>query len=165
MHGDSQRIEPGPGQESVWDYPRPPRLERDSRRVQVWHEGTLIADTTRAFRILETYHPPTWYLPPDDVLPRALVPTDGTSFCEWKGSASYFDVVTTGPAVRRAAWTYPRPSEPYRALAGYISFYPTDLDCIVDSARVTPQPGMFYGGWVTDDVTGPFKGSVGMDGW
>lgn len=160
-----QRVEPGPGQESVWDYPRPPRLEPVDGRVQVWFDGTLIADTTNALRMLETYHPPTVYLPPDDVYTRALEPVARTTFCEWKGSASYFDVETGARRAERAAWVYFDPASPYEALAGHISFYPSVLDCTIDGEKVLPQPGVFYGGWVTSTVTGPFKGSPGMDGW
>ncbi len=160
-----ERIPPGPGQESVWDYPRPPLLEASGLRVQVLSNGTLLADTTRALRVLETYHPPTFYLPPGDVYTRALRPVRETSYCEWKGSASYFDVDTGPKRLERAAWTYFDPMEPYAALSGYIAFYPSMLDCTVDGEAVQPQPGVFYGGWVTSHVTGPFKGSVGMDGW
>jgi uncharacterized protein (DUF427 family) len=159
------RIDPAPGQESVWDYPRPPRLEALDGRVQVWLNGTLIADTTEALRILETYHPPTVYLPPDDVYTRSLKPVPGTTYCEWKGTASYFDVEAGPTRVERAAWAYFDPTPPYAALVGHISFYPALVDCSIDGERVTPQPGVFYGGWVTSKVVGPFKGSAGMDGW
>lgn len=160
-----QRIEPGPGQESVWDHPRPPRLESTDARVQVWFDGALIADTTQALRVLETFHPPTYYLPPDDVSTRALRPIGETSYCEWKGTASYFDVDTGASRVGRAAWAYFDPSPRFVRLAGFVSFYPSLVDCFVDDEPVVAQPGVFYGGWVTPDVTGPFKGSPGMDGW
>ena len=160
-----QRIEPGPGQESVWDYPRPPRLEPLDGRVHVWLNGTLIADSTAALQVLETYHPPTVYLPPDDVYTRSLVPLRPTSYCEWKGTASYFDVASGPTRVERAAWAYFDPRTPYEALAGHVSFYPSRLECTIDGERVVAQPGEFYGGWVTRRVTGPFKGSPGMDGW
>ena len=160
-----ERVEPGPGQESVWDYPRPPRLEMSTRRVQVWFEGTLIADSERAARVLETYHPPTWYLPPDDVYTQALRPVGDTSFCEWKGLASYFDVAIESARVPRAAWTYIDPTPPFATIASWIGFFPRLVECVVDGARAEPQAGGFYGGWVTPDVTGPFKGVLGMDGW
>ena len=133
--------------------------------MQVWFDGTLIGDTTGALRVLETYHPPTFYLPPDDVFTRALKPVPRSTYCEWKGSASYFDVLAGQRRADQAAWAYLDPSPPYAALAGYVSFYPSDLECYVDGERVLPQPGVFYGGWVTSDVSGPFKGSTGMDGW
>jgi len=160
-----ERAEPAGGQESVWDYPRPPRLEKSSQRVQVWFDGTLIADSSDGFRVLETYHPPTFYLPPDDVFTRALRPDPSTSHCEWKGEASYFDVVTTSHRAPRAAWAYFDPMSPFEPLTGHVAFYPELLTCLVDGEEAQPQPGGFYGGWVTSSVTGPFKGSKGMDGW
>lgn len=160
-----RRIEPAAGQESAWDYPRPPRLEPAEGRIQVWFDGTLIADTTAAMRVLETYHPPTLYLPPDDVSTRALRPVPGSTYCEWKGAASYFDVEAGARRAERAAWTYFDPSPPFEDLSGYLSFYPGAVDCTIDGEVVLPQPGEFYGGWVTSKVTGPFKGSAGMDGW
>ena len=160
-----QRIEPGPGQESAWDYPRPPRLETLDARVQVWLDGTLIGDTTTPLRVLETYHPPTVYLPPDDVYTRSLVPLRRSSYCEWKGTASYFDVEAGPTRAERAAWAYFDPLPPFEALAGYVSFHPSRVDCTIDGERVVAQPSDFYGGWVTARVTGPFKGSEGMDGW
>ena len=125
----------------------------------------MIADTTGARRVLETYHPPTYYLPPEDVFTRALKPLPATSYCEWKGTASYFDVESGTDRAERAAWAYFDPQSPYEELSGYVSFYPSLVDCFVDGERVRPQPGVFYGGWVTSAVTGPFKGSPGMDGW
>lgn len=160
-----RRVEPGPGQESVWDYPRPPALEKTDARVQVWFDGTLLADTTSALRVLETYHPPAFYLPPDDVYTQMLKPSPGSTLCEWKGKASYFDVESGSRRFERAAWTYFDPTPPFTSLAGFISFYPSALECSVDGERVTAQPGLFYGGWITSTVTGPFKGSTGMDGW
>lgn len=149
----------------MWDYPRPPRLEPVAGRVQVWLAGTLVADSTNALRVLETYHPPTVYLPPDDVDTQVLKPLQGASFCEWKGTASYFDVEAGPTRVERAAWAYFDTTPPYEALVGHLSFYPSLLDCSIDGEKVTPQPGVFYGGWVTSKVAGPFKGSAGMDGW
>ena len=149
----------------MWDYPRPPRLEPLDGRVQVWLDGDLIADSTNALRVLETYHPPTVYLPPDDVHTQALKPLQRTSFCEWKGAASYFDVEAGRTRAELAAWAYFDPTPPYEALTGHLSFYPSLLDCSIDGEEVAPQPGLFYGGWVTSMVSGPFKGSAGMDGW
>lgn len=159
------RIEPGPGQESVWDYPRPPRIELDERRVQVWLAGELIADTTRARRVLETSHPPGFYLPPDDVATRSLVATGATSTCEWKGEATYYDVVAGGDRSEAAAWTYFDPTPAFLEIAGFVAFYPRLVDCTVDGTAVKPQPGAFYGGWVTPEIVGPFKGEPGTEGW
>ena len=161
-----RRISPGPGQESVWDYPRPPRLEPTSKRIQVIFGGVPIADTQRAYRILETSHPPVYYLPPEDIDMSHLRPAAGGSFCEWKGQASYFDVAAGERVAGQAAWTYRQPALGYEAIAGYIAFYAGPMDaCYVDGERVEPQPGGFYGGWVTADVVGPFKGEPGTWGW
>lgn len=162
---EPRRIEPGPGQTSAWDHPRPPALEPFEGRIQVWFDGTLVADSTAALQVLETYHPPTVYLPRDDVLSSALRPVRSTSYCEWKGSAEYFDVGTHALRAERAAWSYPDPLPPYQALAGHVAFYPGRVACFVDGERVEAQPGSFYGGWVVPSVTGPFKGSPGMEGW
>jgi uncharacterized protein (DUF427 family) len=157
---------PGPGQESVWDYPRPPVVVKDARRVVVKHGAVVVADTRAALRLLETSHPPTWYLPLADADVTRLVPVEGGSFCEWKGQAGYFDVHGDGMRLGRAAWGYPAPiDEAYAALAGTVAFYATDLACFVDDERVSPQPGGFYGGWITRDVCGPFKGEPGTSGW
>ena len=161
-----QPIEPRPGQESVWDYPRPPRLERVDRRLQVMFAGRTIADTRRAWRVLETSHPPVYYLPPDDIDMTLLRQVDGGSWCEWKGQASYYDVVVGQRIVPRAAWTYHQPAAAYRLLADHVAFYAWAMDaCLVDGRPVTPQPGRFYGGWITADVVGPFKGEPGSSGW
>jgi len=155
-------IEPGPGQESVWDYPRPPALVLSDRRVEVRHGDVLVASTRAAYRVLETSHPPTWYLPPDSVAGGVLTPAGGRgSWCEWKGQARYFDV----DGVERAAWAYDDPTPGFRDIAGYLAFHPALLDCSVDGQPVTPQEGGFYAGWVTDDVVGPFKGVPGSMGW
>lgn len=158
--------QPGPGQESVWDYPRPPRVESVTSRLRVVFAGQTIADTVRGYRVLETSHPPNYYLPLDDVVPGALVAADGSSMCEWKGVATYFDVVAGGRVAPRAAWTYPHPVDAYRMLAGTVAFYPAPMDsCWVDDEQVTPQPGRFYGGWITRSVVGPFKGEPETMGW
>ena len=160
------RIVPAPGQESVWDYPRPPRLEPTARRIEIELNGATIVDTRRAMRVLETSHPPVYYIPPDDFAPGVLVPAGGGSFCEWKGAATYYSITVDGCTVESAAWAYPDPTPPFEALAGYVAVYPTLMDaCRVDGAAVTPQPGGFYGGWITPDVVGPFKGEPGTWGW
>lgn len=152
--------------ESVWGYPRPPRLERSSRLIRVEFAGMEIARTTRAWRILETSHPPVFYIPREDVLPGALRPGRGTSFCEWKGSASYFDVVSGDRVSPRAAWSYAHPVERYAAIKDAVAFYPSRVDAaFVDDERVQAQAGDFYGGWITHEILGPFKGEPGTEGW
>ncbi len=160
-----QRIEPGPGQESVWDYPRPPRLELFEGRVRVYCQDTLIADSRRAKRILETSHPPNFYIPPSDVKQELLQPAPGQSFCEWKGMAGYYDVAVGETRLERVAWTYPAPADRYAALKNHVAFYAHALACFVDDERVQPQPGQFYGGWVTTNIVGPFKGEPGTMHW
>ena len=156
----------GPGQESVWDYPRPPRVEPSTREVVVVLGGAQVCRTSRALRVLETSHPPVWYLPVADWVPGALVPAGGSSYCEWKGVATYLDVVGGDRRAERAAWTYPDPVPEFRALRGTVAVYPGAMDaCTVDGERVRPQAGGFYGGWVTGDVVGPFKGEPGTRGW
>ena len=159
-------IPPGPGQESVWDYPRPPRVEPTDKHVQVIFNGAVIADTRRALRVLETAGAPVYYLPPEDVLADVLKPAGGHSYCEWKGQAVYFEVESGGKTASRAAWSYPDPTPGYAAIRGYIAFYAGKMDtCTVDGEVVRPQPGGFYGGWVTDDIVGPIKGEPGSEGW
>lgn len=158
-------IEPGPGQESVWDYPRPPRVERDMREVTVSVGDTEIARTRRALRVLETASPPTWYLPLDDVRRDVLEPATGASSCEWKGVASYWSVVVGATRLVRVAWAYADPALAFAALRGHVAFYPAPLDCRVDGRRVRPQPGGFYAGWITPEVVGPFKGEPGTESW
>ena len=161
-----QRVEPGPGQESVWDYPRPPRLEDSEKRIKVVFGGVTIAYTTRAKRVLETSHTPVFYIPPDDIRMEHLELADGSSFCEWKGAARYYDVDTGERRETRAAWFYPNPVAAYASLKGYVAFYPSLVDaCWVDGEKVRAQEGDFYGGWVTSDVVGPFKGGPGTRGW
>lgn len=152
--------------ESVWDYPRPPAVEPERRRVRVELGGALIVDSTRALRVLETSHPPTIYVPPDDVAPGHLEPVPRTTVCEFKGRASYLDVRVAGRLERAAAWTYRAPRAGYEALRDHVAFYPGRMDaCWLDEERVRAQPGDFYGGWITADVTGPFKGGPGTTGW
>ncbi len=155
-------VEPGPGQESVWDYPRPPALVPCSRRVEVSAADRLIAVSRRTVRILETASPPTFYLPPEDVDWSLLDAVAGSSFCEWKGRAGYFALRGRQSVV---AWSYPEPTPEFAAIAGYVSFYPGRVRCTVDGETVRPQPGDFYGGWVTEDVVGPFKGEPGTGHW
>ena len=160
------RITPGPGQESVWDYPRPPRVEPVSARITVTLGGKLIIDTTSALRVLETSHPPAYYLPRADVAPGALIDADGQSWCEYKGAASYLSLRGGAVVAERAAWFYPTPSTGYEVLADYLSLYPGRVDaCSVDGEIVVPQEGGFYGGWITANIVGPFKGAPGTWGW
>jgi len=144
--------------ESVWDYPRPPRLEPTAREVTVSHHGELLARTTGAFRVLETSHPPTFYLPPGDVRTDLLVPTSHHTFCEFKGLAHYADLVLPDCTVHNVAWYYPDPTEPFEDIVGYFAFYPGLVDeCTVAGERVTAQESDFYGGWITSEIVGPFK--------
>jgi uncharacterized protein (DUF427 family) len=159
-------VTPGPGQESVWSYPRPPRVEPVAPRVRVELEGLTIADTTRALRVCETASPPCYYIPPADILMNHLEPTARTSFCEWKGVASYWSVRVGNRHAKDSAWSYPDPDEGFEAIKDYIAFYPRRMDaCWIGTERVTPQPGFYYGGWVTANLVGPFKGVPGSEGW
>lgn len=159
-------IPPGPGQESVWDYPRPAIAEPTAKRIQIRFAGALLADSTRAYRILETSHPPSYYLPPEDVDAALLVASKHRSLCEWKGQARYFDVVAGGRRAENAAWAYPAPTAAFAPIRDFIAVYPQLMEaCLVDGETATPQPGGFYGGWITRDVVGPFKGAPGSMGW
>ena len=159
-------VPPAPDQESVWDYPRPPRLAVDHRRVRVYAGDVLVADSRCAVRVLETGAPPTFYLPPQDIcVERLRRQPAASSFCEWKGTAEYFDVQDADGTIRQAAWRYPAPFEAFAAIAGYFSFYPRLLACFVDAERAQPQPGRYYGGWVTAELVGPFKGEPGTERW
>ena len=159
-------ITPGTGQESVWDYPRPPRLEAEPRPVRIDFGGVTIASTSGALRVLETSHPPVYYLPPADIAPDILTPRPGTSYCEWKGTATYLSVTVGADTANDVAWRYERPVGAYASMAGYVAFYAQAMDaCWVGEEQVSPQPGGFYGGWVTSWVTGPFKGGPGTMGW
>lgn len=152
--------------ESVWDYPRPPRLERVPARITIEFAGTVIADTTEAWRILETSHPPTYYLPPDDIVDGVLEPAGRGSICEWKGAARYWTVRVGDRVAERVAWSYPNPVGGYADLKDHVAFYCGPMDrCTVGGVEAEPQPGGFYGGWITPDVTGPFKGGPGTLGW
>ena len=159
-------VPPGPGQESVWDYPRPPALEPSTKRVVVRIGSTVIADSTSAWRVMETSHPPTWYLPRTDVSERYLRRSAArSSVCEWKGAATYWDVVTDGGVIEAVGWSYESPTPRFVPIAGFVSFMPGQIECVIDGERVQPQAGGFYGGWITADVVGPFKGEPGSWGW
>lgn len=159
-------IVPGPGQESVWDYPRPPRLEAVSERLRVICAGVTIADTTAGWRVLETSHPPTYYLPAPDVALDYLRAAPGRSWCEWKGVASYWSLDIGGVLREQVAWRYAEPTPAFAALAGCFAFYASRVDaCWVGEERVQAQAGDFYGGWVTSRIVGPFKGGPGTRGW
>ncbi|XGW00213.1 MAG: DUF427 domain-containing protein [Leptolyngbya sp. BL-A-14] len=161
-----QRIEPQPGQESVWDYPRPPRLEATSKHIQIVFNGVTIADTRRAMRVLETSHPPVYYIPLEDIQQDYLIKSARSTFCEWKGHGSYYSLAVGDKRVDDVAWYYPEPTPAFAAIANHVAFYPAPMDgCYVDSEKVTPQPGNFYGGWITSDIVGPFKGALGTWGW
>ena len=162
----SSRIEPGPGQESVWDYPRPPRLEPVAERLTVSFDGVLMADTVKGYRVLETSHPPVYYIPPHDILMEAVIVSSRRSFCEFKGEASYVSLETGGRRAQDAGWLYARPTPDFASIAGYIAFYASRVDaCTVGGETVSPQEGTFYGGWVTSRIIGPFKGPPGTLGW
>lgn len=161
-----KRIEPGPGQESVWDYPRPPRLEDSTKHIQVIFNGVVIADTRNAKRVLETSHPPTYYIPPEDVHMEYLTPTSHRSFCEWKGAASYYTLTVGDKTLENVAWYYANPVPAFASLKNYLAIYPGKMEaCYVDGEKVQTQEGDFYGGWITSDIVGPFKGGTGTWGW
>ena len=150
----------------MWAYPRPPRLETTSESIEIRLGGTVIARTGSALRLLETSHPPAYYLPLDAFEPGVLRTVGGTTFCEWKGEASYYDLVTPEATASRAAWTYPQPTGGFDAIRDHVSIMPGLVDaCLVDGEVVRAQEGGFYGGWITDRVVGPFKGSPGSHGW
>ena len=152
--------------DSVWDYPRPPRVEASQKLVRVEFAGEVIAETTRAYRVLETSHPPVFYIPLEDVRGEFLRPSRRRTYCEFKGEAAYYDLVAGGREIREAAWCYPEPSARYEALRGHVAFYPGRVDAAwVGDEQVTPQEGDFYGGWITSEIEGPFKGAPGTAGW
>jgi uncharacterized protein (DUF427 family) len=156
----------GPGQESVWDYPRPPALRRCGDRITITLGGRLICDTTESWQVLETSHPPTYYLPRSGFVEGALRSAPGGSYCEWKGAAGYLDVVGGGTVVRAGAWYYPDPSPGYAAITDHVALYAGRMDTVtVAGEPVIPQPGGFYGGWITSAVRGPYKGTPGTNFW
>lgn len=161
-----KREQPRRGQESVWDYPRPPLLEESSARIRVVVGGVTIAETARSKRVLETSHPPVYYIPPEDIDTDYLQPFLHRSFCEWKGSASYYSVVVPGKTIEKAAWYYPSPTTRFAGIEGFVAFYPSKMDaCYVDDEKVIAQEGDFYGGWITSNIVGPFKGAPATFGW
>jgi uncharacterized protein (DUF427 family) len=163
---DAPRIEPGPGQESVWDYPRPPRLEPNHRRLVVIFAGQTIAQTTGGFRVLETSQPPAYYFPPHDVALERLERTPSTTFCEWKGTASYHSIRVGDRVAEDAAWAYTDPVDAFAPIRGHLAFYPQRVDaCFVDDEQVQASDGSFYGGWITSEIVGPFKGGAGTAHW
>ncbi len=159
-------IPPNPGQESVWDYPRPACWEDTSKHIKVIFNDTIVAETRQAKRVLETSHPPSYYIPPEDVKFEYLIETPRKTFCEWKGSASYYKVSVGEKEANNAVWSFLKPTPNFLAIKGYCCFYVRLMDaCYVDDELVTPQPGEFYGGWITKDIVGPFKGEPGTMGW
>lgn len=159
------RDTPRPGQTSVWDFPRPAVAQASARHLKIVHRGIVVAETQAAVMTLETSHPPTYYFPPADVL-FDLLPNPKASFCEWKGHARYHDVVAGGERLQGAAWSYFDPTDSFAALRDHVAFYAARFDaCTVDDAVVVPQPGGFYGGWITPDLAGPFKGVEGSRFW
>ena len=161
-----QPIPPGPGQESVWDYPRPPRLEETRRRIQVRQRGVTLVDAPGAWRVLETSHPPVYYIDPRWIAMEHFNPGDGSSLCEWKGQARYFDLVVGDERVPRVAWTYGNPTDAFAPIRDHLAIYPSRVSaCFVGGERVRAQAGDFYGGWITGDIVGPFKGEPGTMGW
>ena len=165
-HRKPKRITLQPGQEWVWDYPRPPCLERVDKCIRIEFAGRTLADTRNAWRVLETSHPPVYYLPPQDIRMEWLEPERGSSVCEWKGVASYYSLVVESRLLARVAWTYLEPMEPFAPIKNHIAFYSQPLDaCFVDGEKVRSQAGSFYGGWITKNIVGPFKGEPGTEGW
>ena len=155
-----------PGQESVWSYPRPAIAVPTAAHVVIAHRGLIVADTRASVRTLETSHPPSYYIPPDDIAPGCLRRAEGGSICEWKGVAVYWDVTIGDAVLPRAAWSYPDPTPAFAALRDHVAFYAGAFErCSVDGETVTPQPGAFYGGWITRALAGPFKGVPGSWGW
>lgn len=155
---------PKPGQESVWDYPRPPELVRDRRPVKVCYQNQIIAESSSAYRLLETASPPSFYIPPQDVNWELLSSASGTSVCEWKGVAQYWKL-DDNPQAGIVGWSYPAPKTAYAKIRDYVSFYPSVLTCFVARMKVKPQRGQFYGGWITGEIVGPFKGAPGTGHW
>ncbi len=159
-------IAPGPGQESVWDYPRPPRLEKVDTELRVIFAGETVADGRGGYRVLETSHPPVYYIPPQDVRLDLLAEASMHSFCEFKGVATYWTLALGDRRADHAAWSYPDPTAPFKAIAGYLAFYASRVDaCWVGHDKVSAQEGDFYGGWITPAIVGPFKGGPGTVGW
>ncbi|MEL7189419.1 MAG: DUF427 domain-containing protein [Pseudomonadota bacterium] len=163
-HPDPDPVKPG--QESVWDYPRPAICEATARRIQIIHQGIELVDSSRAWRTLETSHPPTYYIPREDIAMEHFEPNSRRTLCEWKGQAGYFDLVIGDERIVGAAWTYTNPTPTFESIREFLAFYPDPLDqCLVDGEQITPQPGQFYGGWISQYEAGPFKGVPGSRFW
>ena len=161
-----RREQPGPGQESVWDYPRPPRVERVPERVRITFNGVEIADSSRVWRVLETSHPPVYYIHSDDLRRECLEPSLRRSFCEWKGQASFVTLRVGDRVAEDVGWFYPDPVPAFQSIRDHVAFYAGPMDrCTVGDEQVRPQPGAFYGGWITLKVVGPFKGAPGTESW
>lgn len=166
MFSKPQRIEPRPGQESVWDYPRPPRLEPVKERLRVVFAGITVAESSAGYRVLETSHPPVYYLPPADVRQDLLIPEGDRSYCEFKGAACYWAIEAGGKRAAQAAWSYPEPTGSFQELRDFYAFYASRVEsCWVGDEKVQAQDGDFYGGWITAKIVGPFKGAQGTWGW
>jgi uncharacterized protein (DUF427 family) len=160
------RISPEPWQESVWDYPRPPKIEKTSKHLKVVVQNTLIAETRKGLRILETSHPPVYLFPPENVKMEFLKPNLEIAFCEFKGKTNYYDVKVDSQILYDVAWVYFKPTSLFEAIRGYIGFFAHKTDgCFVDGEQITPQEGGFYSGWITKDIVGPFKGGSGTWDW
>jgi uncharacterized protein (DUF427 family) len=159
-------ILPQPGQESVWDYPRPAILEDTHKHLKIIFNGIVLAETDKAKRVLETSHPPCYYIPPEDIKLEYLIPTSRKTACEWKGLCQYSDVSVGDKNVNNATWQYIQPAPNFSSIQGYYSFYASLMDaCYVNDELVQAQAGDFYGGWITADIVGPFKGGLGTWGW
>ncbi|MGB3612991.1 MAG: DUF427 domain-containing protein [Elainellaceae cyanobacterium] len=159
-------IPPGPGQESVWDYPRPPRIEDVTKHIKIIFNDKLIVDTHRSKRGLETSHPPTYYIPIDDIKMEYLTPTTHATYCEWRGWAKYYTLTVGDRQAKNVAWYYTEIFPAYDEVKDHVAFYPGPMDaCYVDDEKVQPQAGAFYAGWITSDIVGPFKGDPGTRGW
>ncbi|MBD2187763.1 DUF427 domain-containing protein [Pseudanabaena mucicola] len=161
-----QRIEPQLGQESVWDYPRPAIWEDTNKRIRIICNGVVLAETQQAKRVLETSHPPCYYIPIEDIKMEYLIETSRRTMCEWKGISQYYDVAIADRYIKNAAWRYFAPTPNFWEIQNSLSFYGSLMDeCYVNDELITPQAGDFYGGWITADIVGPFKGEVGTWGW
>lgn len=166
MFSHGQHQTPLPGQESVWDYPRPPRAELSNKHIQVTFNSVVIADTHRAVRMLETSHPPVYYIPPEDAQMQYFEITQRRTYCEFKGGASYYTISVNGKTAENAGWFYAKPTAGFEIIANYFALYSGVMDqCTINGEIVQAQPGDFYGGWITSDIVGPFKGGPGTWGW
>lgn len=161
-----KRVKPKAGQESVWDYPRPPRVELSQAPIKIVFKGLCIAESSQAKRVLETSHPPVYYLPQNDIKMNVMQILEHQTWCEFKGQAKYWALTAAGHSVRNAAWSYPNPTAGFESIKDHLAFYPSKVDaCFVGNEKVKAQDGDFYGGWITSDIVGPFKGATGTWGW